>query len=411
MVNSITAMKRVLIDARSPACSLKLFDLTLLERILRQLDVLGLAQTEVLLDTARKLEDFLKPEFRKHFKLDVFSAKSARTLDEAIETVFSSGSSLIILEGDAVYDDRVLEALIDSKESINITSAETSPWALHLTVSAWRQGGRTLQGVMQHGIQTIHTSTMPSYLRFLRKYVEPSSHRVTLQTNLNAMENGLYENTFKSGMEFIAVYGYRVPVREMTRYFAKTAITPNMITGIATFCKLAAIPCFFVGWLMTGLLLAASFIILDSLDGKLARMTFRFSRLADLVDHRTTLPARIGWNLGMTWYFAHGDWTGLPAIAGLVATTVPFLDDINWVVIKTKFQKSLFDFTDLDTFAHLFTVKKHDIFLMILGVILGVPLLTFYAVAIWTVATWLWHSARTLFILFVLSKRHPELLK
>lgn len=406
----------IFIDARSPLAIEKIFNLSLVERILRQLNVLNSKTATVILPPD------IKPEVFMHRELSRFDLKPQWLVtDEPLSIILSKKNdppdSVIILEGDGIYDDRILQQLLNSNSSLQIIDSQNpdAPVAVKLNASdavLFIQSKSDLTDfVAANPLEKTSTQSMQAYIRFLRKHIEPVLLRLKSKDAIHQIENELYEKTFKGGMEVIAVYGYRIPVRELTRFFAKTAVTPNMVTAAATVCKIGAIPFFFFDQLLTGLLLAFAFILLDSLDGKLARMTFRFSETADKVDHMTSMPARVGWNFGMCWHFSQGDFTSAPGIAGIIITVLPFLDDINWTVIKYKFHRSLFDLTPFDATIHLFNVKRNDTALMIMGTLAGFPLQAFYAITAWTVLAWIWHSLRTLYVVFILSKRHPEMLQ
>jgi hypothetical protein len=406
-----------IIDARSPYSSEKLFSLSLVERIARQLSILQVKTALIVISQESKSKQLISKEFEKRFDLQLQWLCSVDRLSIILRSENMVSSGITILEGDGIYDDRVLKQLLESDSSLQIINERepNAPLAVTLDepdVKRFADSGKELKEfLVSSSVIKLSTRLMQAYIRFLRKHIEPVLLRLTDTKEIRTIENDLYEKTFKGGMEIVAIYGYRIPVRELTRFFAKTPVTPNMVTALATICKLGAIPFFFYGYLLTGLILAFSFIILDSLDGKLARMTFRFSETADKVDHMTSMPARVGWNFGMCWYFSGGDMTSFPGIAGLILTILPFMDDINWTIIKHKFHRSLFDLTPFDTSIHLFNVKRNDTALMIIGTIAGFSLQTFYIITLWTIIVWIWHTLRTIYVITVLSKKHPEILQ
>ena len=215
----------------------------------------------------------------------------------------------------------------------------------------------------------------------------------------------MYANSFKGTMEFVAVYGYRIPVRELTRLTAKTPITPNVVTAAAQICSFGAIPFLAYGWLWTGLLLAAGFIIFDSLDGKLARMTIRLSKAADKFDHLTSAPTRMGWYFAMGWYLSNGNLSSEIMPFALAYAAMPVIDKLTGAIFNAKFGRSPLDYTPLDGKVHLFTVRKNDIFLMLIAMIFGFIQTAYIAAACWAVLTWIWHLYRLVwFSLFPIHK-------
>jgi hypothetical protein len=364
--------------------------MTLVERILRQLDGLGVQKANVLIRPNSNLH--LRKDFKPRFEIDVAFTVTNAPLSAAVET---NKNGIVLLDGDGLYDDRLLDMLINASSPLSIRSRTmTSPRAIFI------KGDRPdlLEGGAEHSMTSVFVEDLDTYVRFLRKNVPPVFVKMDAARSSRALENMLYDRTFKGSMEFVAIYGYRLPVREMTRWIAATRITPNQITGLAITCSVAAIPCFWMGWLVSGLILAATFIVLDSLDGKLARLTFRLSHVADRVDHLTSLPTRMGWYSGMAMTFSSGNWQSLEGIGGILLIVLPFLDKMNLNLCNWKFGHSLLDFTPMDRRIHLFTVRRNDIFVMLIGNATGFALQSYYAIVAWMILTWVWHSGRLMWI-------------
>lgn len=379
---------KALIDSRDHSSVLKLYDLSLTERLLRQLWVRGIREALVCTD----IRHIFKTEFENRFPMKVTFAGSLKPISD-------TNADWIVLDGNAIYDDRILDMMVKEASSIQVVDSQTSNHPKALRIHGSKFTG-TFQNAFENisdkakEIATIDTRTINTYIPFLRKSYVPTMRYVNENDQLREIENDLFEKTFKSGLEWIAIYGYKIPVRELTRWFARTPITPNQITAVAMFCRWISIPLLFMHHVIFGLLLVCIFIILDSLDGKLARMTFRFSEQADWIDHGSVLPTRLGWYAGLGWHFSNGNYMSPIGIATLVTFLFIILDDINWAIAKRLFKRTLFDLTDFDSRMHLFTHRRNDIFVMLLGQITGIGLESFLFVCFWVFISWLWHSAR-----------------
>lgn len=390
-----------LLDCRSHACSKEVFSMSLAERILRQLYVVGVDQAILFTSNNQDISSLLRNDFSKKFRMRI-SRYSNTHLSDILN---SQSADILLLEGDCLYDDRAIEFICkdESRNSALFNPKDPhSPIALHLGTdmiahvkNELSDMSLALPTLLAHpNISRISVDSINPYIRFLRRYAVPTFRRIQFSDSTKPIENELYGKTFKGAMEFVAEYGYKIPVREMTRWVAKTTITPNMVTTVAILSAVAAIPCFFVGWYWAGLLLAATFIILDSLDGKLARLTYRLSHTADRFDHLTSLPTRMGWYAGLGWYFAEGQLTSPFGIAGFVLTCVPFMDKMVLNLFNWKFGRSLLDFTPLDRSIHLFTVRRNDIFFLIAASITGFARGAYLVITGWALLTWIWHIAR-----------------
>ncbi|MBL7995946.1 CDP-alcohol phosphatidyltransferase family protein [bacterium] len=389
---------KALIDIRNPASVLTLYDISLTERILRQLWVRGVREAWVLTDS-RSLT--LKTEFAYRFPMTVTTVNINDSLPE-------KPTDWIVLEGHGIYDDRILDLLVMATEDIRIDDSLNTTAPIAVKLHRIEMTGFLLDifekiKLMSKKIHSSDIRTMDVYVPFLRKSYVPTLRLVNERDNLREIENELFEKTFKSGLEWIAIYGYKIPVRELTRFCAKTLITPNQITAIAMVFRWVSIPLLFMHWIGLGLLLIVLFVILDSLDGKLARMTFRFSDQADWIDHGSVLPTRLGWYAGLGWHYSGGDYMSPVGLTTLATLVFIVSDDINWVIAKRLFKRTLFDITDFDVTVHLFTHRRNDMFVMLLGYLLGAGLYSFVFVCFWVFSTWMWHSCRIIYVVSFLG--------
>ncbi|HMW34023.1 MAG TPA: CDP-alcohol phosphatidyltransferase family protein [bacterium] len=384
---------KALIDARNAAGMLKLFDITLVERLLRQVWVRGIREIIILGSINPSV---FRTEFSKRFPMTV-------TIIEQYEEWLSKTGDLVILQSDVLYDDRILDVLTQTQDDrlIGDFNNPSCPYGAHLsginiTVEQVLLENNVRRLFSNENIQDIHD--MDVYIKFLRKSYVPTLKRIHVGDDLTDIENDLFEKTFKSGLEWIAIYGYKTPVRELTRLFSKTNITPNHVTAVAVFCRWVSIPFLFYGWIGLGLGLIVLFVLLDSLDGKLARMTFRFSDQADWIDHGSVLPTRLGWYAGLGWHYSSGVWSSQAGMLTIITLVCIVLDDLNWAVAKRIFKRTLFDITDFDAKAHLFTHRRNDMFLMLSGYLIGLGLYSFYLICGWVVVTWIWHCTRIVYL-------------
>jgi hypothetical protein len=300
----------------------------------------------------------------------------------------------MVLSGHGVYDDRILQRLLAATSDLRFNDANSDGNLFAVTLHT-----RSPQSI--HSILSIASrvpasslNQIPAYVRFLRKNIVPAMQAISGQTDLKKLERSLFKDTFKGGLELIAIYGYQPVVRELTRWISRTFVTPNMITGFAVLMRFGAMPLMAMGWLGSGLILAAAFIILDSLDGKLARMTYRFSDTFDKIDHWGSLPARVGWYVCIGWGLSDGQWNDRIAAAAALLVVLTILDDLNWLWAKRRFSKTLYDLSELDERLHLFNVRRNDIFFLLIGWIMGYLQAFYLFLPIWISLIFFWHIGR-----------------
>jgi phosphatidylglycerophosphate synthase len=116
------------------------------------------------------------------------------------------------------------------------------------------------------------------------------------------VERAAYDASYKGVTDLLTLYLWRRPAFHLTRWAAQAGLTPNMITAIgAVFCVLAFI-LFWRGDYWAGVAAGFVFMVLDTVDGKLARCTGASSKWGNVFDHGIDLVHPPFW----WWAWAHG---------------------------------------------------------------------------------------------------------
>lgn len=108
-------------------------------------------------------------------------------------------------------------------------------------------------------------------------------------------------------------------------WLARIGVTPNAITVFGTIGVLASALIFFTrGWWMTGTLLIWAFVMLDMLDGLVARVSGKSSKFGAVLDSTCDRFADSAVFGTLAWYFARNDqrWMLLGALLCLVLGAV-----------------------------------------------------------------------------------------
>ena len=292
--------------------------------------------------------------------------------------------SLLCLRADCLFDERVIGALVDAP-GVALQATEGGPLVgLHAPVGAAGAAQAVLLGEHTADGYVIETpQTLASaYQERLRKREAPYVLPVT-PGEQDTLERRLFGTAYKGVTDFITKWWWPPLARRATGFCARRGITPNQVTLTGLALTIAAGCAFWGGWWWLGLICAWLMTFLDTVDGKLARVTVQSSRFGDILDHGIDLihPP--------FWYAA---WAlGLPA--GSVPTQT-----LIWVIVagyvggrlaEGAFQAvcarfSLFVWQPFDSYNRLITARRNPNLLMLtLCVLLGAP-----AVGLWLVAGW-----------------------
>jgi phosphatidylglycerophosphate synthase len=118
----------------------------------------------------------------------------------------------------------------------------------------------------------------------LRKREKPFVNRLTDET-VKAAERASYFGAYKGVTDLLTKYLWPEWALVLTRLAARFHVTPNMVTTVgAIFCVLAT-QLFWYGDYWSGMACGLVFMVLDTVDGKLARCTITSSTWGNIFDH------------------------------------------------------------------------------------------------------------------------------
>ena len=138
------------------------------------------------------------------------------------------------------------------------------------------------------------------------------------------IEAALYAASYKGVTDIVTKYAWPAPALVVVRACIAAGIGPNAVTLLSIILSIAALPLFAGGWFAWALACAWGMTFLDTVDGKLARVTVSYSKFGSYFDHIPDLIFPPLW----WWAAMIGLRDGAPALADEL--TAAF-----WVVIGT----------------------------------------------------------------------------
>ncbi len=154
----------------------------------------------------------------------------------------------------------------------------------------------------------------------LRKREKPFAERLE-PAAVSAIERASYVGAYKGVTDLLTKYLWPEWALAITRLCARAGITPNQVTALGSVLCIVATIAFWHGWFWTGLATGLVFMVLDTVDGKLARCTITASKLGNAWDHGVDLVHPPFW----WWAWA----------AGCAPYGRPLDDTMFWWVIGT----------------------------------------------------------------------------
>jgi phosphatidylglycerophosphate synthase len=213
------------------------------------------------------------------------------------------------------------------------------------------------------------------------------------------VERASYDAAYKGVTDALTLYLWRRTAFYLTRWAARAGLSPNFITSIgAILCALA----FFLFWrgdYWLGTLSGFLFMVLDTVDGKLARCTGASSKWGNIFDHGIDLIHPPFW----WWAWLHGlspygrplepvysTMVLLVIIGGYVAQRV-----IEGVSIKRFAGMEIHVWQPIDSKFRLVTARRNPNMVILVGSLaVGRPDAGIELVAWWTLISLIFHAVR-----------------
>lgn len=317
----------------------------------------------------------------------------------------------LVLRADYVFDTRLIQALIATPNTL--LAAEGVPVAAHmpgsqlpallsLFTTADIKDMEDMADVATRatGLQVVTPQTLvPAYTATLRKADPPYLLPIRLEL-LPAIEARLFAASYKGITDLVTKWVWPVPASIVVRWLANAGITPNTVTLWSWVLVVAAAWLFATGHFGLGLLAAWVMTFLDTVDGKLARVTLTSSPIGHVLDHGLDLVHPPFWYLAWA--------LGLPsATFGLAPATA--LVVVGYIVgrllegtFMLAFKMEIHCWRPLDSFFRTITARRNpNLLLLTAGTMCGRPEWGFLLVAAWTLFSIGFHTVRLLHALFL----------
>jgi len=309
-----------------------------------------------------------------------------------------SGAGVVIARADWVCDQSLIAALAARPLTL-LVSPDGAPVAAHVPSDGFEEAAAALAAgdVSAPGLATLERldPAALAYNETLRKREAPVLEPLRPDT-VRAVEARLFQGSYKGVTDIVTKRLWPLPARIVTRWCALARITPNQVTLAGLLLAIAATFLFWTGQFGWGLALGWVMTFLDTVDGKLARVTLTSSRLGDVMDHGVDLIHPPFW----WWAWWVGVQQGphpLPwADAMLAVVLVGYVAQrvLEGLFIQ-RFGIHMHAWRPIDSAFREITARRNpNLILLTVAVLAGRPDLGFAAVTAWTALSFLVHLAQ-----------------
>src|SRR5215468_10125142 len=162
----------------------------------------------------------------------------------------------------------------------------------------WIRAGR---GGAPPGVRAAAPGDLVSgYIALLRKH-EPAYLYPADAAQAAQVEARTFAAAYKGSTDLVTKWVWPAPARATTRWLARRGVHPNTVTVASWVLAIAAGGLFAAGRFASGLAVAWLMTFLDTVDGKLARVTLRSSRFGHVLDHSLDLIHPPFWWFAWAW--------------------------------------------------------------------------------------------------------------
>lgn len=342
----------------------------------------------------------------------------AAPLGARLRQALLAGRELVAVDGGNVVDPRLIAFLLRGggaclaargQGALRAVALRLTP-ALADAVPAEAADLRAVADALHAAgrLPALDEHAFPAYIDKLRRSLPYWLHAVPDAATGRTLERQMFLDNYKGSTDLLTRYVYPGIVWPLVRLCVRLGLSPNAVTVLSIVCTFAAVPFFARGDWVAGFCCAYAMSVLDSVDGKLARLTLTDSKIGNVLDHGADIVHP------PFWYWA---WA-----AGLGASTLadPLMQAALWMIVfyvldrivlsvaKRRIGFALHAATPLDGKVRSFIARRNiTMTIMLFALLLGAGPAGFYLVTAWQIATFAWHALRTVVVGFLGRPARP----
>ncbi|MDT8283803.1 MAG: CDP-alcohol phosphatidyltransferase family protein [Gammaproteobacteria bacterium] len=236
-----------------------------------------------------------------------------------------------------------------------------------------------------------------AYNRSLRKREAPYALSMRLES-LRDVEKRLFKGAYKGVTDIVTKYVWPLPAFHVTRAAAALHISPNTVTTFSLMLVIVAFWQFWNGAWAWGITAAWAMTFLDTVDGKLARTTMRYTKLGGIYDHGIDLIHPPFWYWAIWHGLEHeigGPGQAMLDVSLAVIVVSYVLNRLEEGAFMRKFGFHIHVWQRIDSLMREITARRNpNMVIFMLAVMLGAPGWGLVAIAVWTVICLVFHGFR-----------------
>jgi phosphatidylglycerophosphate synthase len=323
---------------------------------------------------------------------------------------------LVALDGANVVDPRLIDFLLRASGNALASRGEGARRAVALRLEpeladAIPPDAPDLRAVADallaaRRIAPLDEAAFPAYINKLRRSLPYWLHAVGDPAERRRLERQMFWENYKGSTDLLTRWVYPPLVWPLVRLCVRLRVHPNAVTLLSVVLAFAAVPLFAAGDFLLGFLCAYGMSVLDSVDGKLARLTLTDSKIGDVLDHGLDQVHPPFWYFAWAWGLGGHTPENPLYQAGIWLIVFYVADRIVLGIAKRRLGFTLHAASRMDGAVRSIIARRNiTMTIMAIAVPLGVGPAGLYIVTAWQGLTFAWHTARTIRLGWLPSER------
>jgi len=260
------------------------------------------------------------------------------------------------------------------------------------------------EAVKNRDAEIFDITQIESYASKMRKEIEPWWIDIDTEKDLTKAKEMIIENASKNPSDALAYYVHKPLENKIVAFISAFNITPNQLTIIVNILAYTVTGLYLFGHLLPATILSFVVGIADGLDGKLARVKLKTSKLGSL-EHSFDLLFEFSWFIALSWFLFSATQDVLPLIlAILIILFIAFYRNI-YDQFRKATGRSLDDMGDFERKFKRIAGRRNLYNIPILIGVLLVPVFSFYALT-YSLIFILFQSGVTAIVYSIRSIKH-----
>jgi phosphatidylglycerophosphate synthase len=331
-----------------------------------------------------------------------------------------ASGAVVAIDGANAIDPRLFQVLGDAPRSCVASRGEGARRAVALSLQPALADaisvdatdlGAVADALLAAGrIEPLDERAFPTYIDKLRRSLPYWLYVVDDAATRRTIERRLFWDNYKGSTDLLTRWVYPPLVWPLVRLCTRFGIHPNLVTILSIVLAFAAVPLFAAGHFISGFACAYAMSVLDSVDGKVARLTLTDSRIGNILDHGLDQVHPPFWYFAWAWGLGARTLADPLYSAALWLIAFYFADRIVLSVAKARIGFALHAATPLDQHVRSVIARRNiTMTIMAIALLFGAGSAGFMVVTVWQGMTFAWHLARTAWLGFLSPRRvRPE---